>query len=63
MIKPYQKVRLKNGRDAVIVEILGDGEAYIVDTELSEGDYVTETIYPKEIRSVYVEVEQPFATA
>ena len=25
MIKQYQKIRLKDGKDAIIVEILGDG--------------------------------------
>ena len=63
MIKQYQKVRLKDGKDAIIVEILGNGEAYIADIEISEGDYETDTIYPKDIKSVFVEVEQPFVTA
>jgi len=63
MIKLYQKVRLNNDKDAVIVEILGDGEAYIADIELSEGDYETETIYPKDIKSIFIEVEQPFVSA
>jgi hypothetical protein len=63
MIELYQRVKLKNGKDAVIVEILGKGEAYIADIEISEGDYETETIYPKEIKSVFVEVEQPFLIA
>ena len=62
MIKQYQKVRLKDGKDAIIVEILGSGEAYIADIEISEGDYETDTIYPKDIKSVFVEVEQPFIT-
>ena len=63
MIKQYQKIRLNNGRDAIVVEILGNGEAYIVDIEISESDYETETISPKDIKSVFVEVEQPFVAA
>jgi hypothetical protein len=63
MISLYQRVKLKNGKNAAIVEILGNGEAFIADIEISEGDYETETIYPKDIKSVFVEVEQPFATA
>ena len=63
MVKLYQKVRLHNGKDAVIVEILGGGAAYIADIEVSEGDYETETICPRDIKSVFVEVERPFAIA
>ena len=63
MIKLYQKVRLKNGKNAVIVEILGNGAAYIADVEVSKDDYETETIYPSEIKSVFIEVEQPFLYA
>lgn len=63
MIKQYQRVKLKTGKDAVIVEILGNGEVYIADIEISEGDYETSTVYPKDIKSLYVEVEEPFIQA
>ena len=63
IIKQYQKIKLKDGKDAVVVEILGDGEAFIADVEISEGDYETETIYPKDINSAYIEVEQPYVIA
>ena len=63
MIKQYQKVKLKNGNLAVIVEILGNSEAYIADIEVSEDDYETDTIYPSDIASVFVEVEEPFVIA
>lgn len=61
MIKQHQKVSLNNGRDAVLVEILGKGEAFIADIEMSEGDDETDAIYSKDIKSVFVEVERPFA--
>ena len=34
MIKEYDKVRLKDGRTATIVEILEEGVAYIADVDL-----------------------------
>jgi len=61
MIKQYQKVKLQDDKYAIIVEILGNGEAYIADIEVSEGNYETETIHPKDIKSIIVEVEKPFA--
>ncbi|MCL2501074.1 MAG: hypothetical protein FWE90_12185 [Defluviitaleaceae bacterium] len=63
MIKLYQRIKLKSGKNAVIVEILGKGEAYIADIEISEGDYETETVYPKDIKSIYTEVEEPYIPA
>ena len=44
MIKQYDKVKMKDGKFAIIVEILEPKKAYIADIELSEGDYTTETI-------------------
>ena len=67
----YQTVRLATGQRATIVEILGNGEAYLADVVLLEADYKadppvyaefeTETIYPKDITSVFESVEKPFA--
>ena len=69
-LRMYQKIVLNDGKKAHIVEIFNDGEAYMVDVLLSEGDlsieppiypeYETITITPKDIRSVIVEVEEPF---
>ena len=66
----YQKIVLNDGKKAHIVEIFNDGEAYMVDVLLSEGDlsieppiypeYETITITPQDIRSVVVEIEEPF---
>lgn len=47
-VKLYDKVKLKDGRDASIVEILGEHEAYIADIDIG-GDYETDTIYPDEL--------------
>ena len=61
MIKQYDKVKLKNGKFAIIVEVLEHQKAYIADIEISEGDYVTETILCSDITAIIVEVEQPLA--
>ena len=69
----FQKVRLKNGTTAHIVEIFNNGEAYMVDVKLSNGnlaavppvypEYETITISPQDITSIIVETDMPFATA
>lgn len=59
MIKQYDKVKLKDGHFAVIVEVLEPQKAYIADVELSEGDYTTETVLYSEISSIIIEVERP----
>ena len=66
----YQKIVLNDGKKAHIVEVFNDGEAYMVDVLLSEDDlsieppiypeYETMTITPQDIRSVVVEIEEPF---
>lgn len=50
-IKIYDKVKLKDDREASIVEILGEHEAYIADIDIG-GDYDTDTIYPHQIEKV-----------
>ena len=50
-----------DGKIAVIVEILEPQKAYIADIELSEGDYITETILYSDIAALIVEMEQPLA--
>ena len=47
-IKLYDVVKLKDGRIARIVEIYEQGKAYEADIE-SDGDYITDTIYQKDI--------------
>lgn len=51
IIKQYDNVELKDGRKASIVEILGNGEAFIADIDIG-GDYDTDTIYPEQIKKV-----------
>ena len=60
MLKEFQKIRLKSGETAHIVEILGDGKEYIADIYEGNGEYNTETIKPSDIASIIVEVEEPF---
>jgi hypothetical protein len=61
MINQYDKVKLKTGKFAIIVEVLEPQKAYIADIEISEDDYTTETIFYSDINSVIIEVEQPIA--
>ena len=61
MIKQYDKIKMKDGKYAVIVEVLESEKAYIADIELSEGDYTTETISFSDIAALIIEVEQPIA--
>lgn len=63
MIRLYDKIRLKSGKLASIVEILEQGKAYIADIELEPEDYTTEQILQEDIASIFVEVEQPFPDA
>ena len=57
-IKLYDKIKLKTGEIARIVEILKNESAtgYIVDVE-EDDDYRTETVFIDDIKSVFVETE------
>ena len=46
----YERVTLKDGRTATIVEILGDQEAFIVDIDL-ECDWETDYVLRADIES------------
>jgi hypothetical protein len=59
VIKQYDKIKLKSGNYAIIVEVLESQKAYIADIELSQDDYTTETIDHSDIACLLVEVEQP----
>jgi preprotein translocase subunit YajC len=61
MIKQYDHVKLKSGKHAIVVEIWEQGVAYEADIEIEPGEYQTETIYQKDIASVFVEVETPLS--
>jgi len=56
----YQKIRLQDGRLGFIIEIFKDGEAYMVDVPLGDGEYDEVTISPSDIKSIVVEVDEPF---
>lgn len=43
-IKQYDSVRLKDGRSGIVVEVLGDQAAFIVDTGSSPEDWDSEYI-------------------
>lgn len=52
IIKQYDKVILKDGRTATIVEILEDGVAYLVDVDLPGPDWDTIDIKYEDIYQV-----------
>ena len=51
-IEEYDKVKLKDGRTASIVEILEEGVAYLVDVDLPGPDWDTVEIRQKDIESI-----------
>ena len=59
----YQKICLKNNKKGVVIEIFNDGEAYLVDIMTEDNEYEQKTIYPKDIKSYFTEVEEPFIVA
>ena len=50
-INQYDQVRLKDGRTATVVEVLGDNEWFIVDVDL-DGDWETIGAFKNEIQEV-----------
>lgn len=51
-IDMYDKVILKTGQTAYIVEIYKNGEAYEADIDMPDGSIFTDTIWPKDIERV-----------
>lgn len=51
-IEQYDKILLKDGRTASVVEILEEGKAYLVDVDLPGPDWDTIEIGPDEIQEV-----------
>lgn len=51
-IELYDRVLLKDGRTASIVEIFKDGEAFIADIDIAKDEYDTDTIFYDEIEKV-----------
>jgi hypothetical protein len=62
-IKLYDKVRLKTGEIAHIVEIFEPDKLYMADISKSDGEYVTEEIRQIDISSIFVEMEEPLKSA
>jgi hypothetical protein len=58
MIKEYDKIRLKTGELARIVEVL-DTDVFLAEVATKTGDINTTEIYKKDISAKIVEVEQP----
>lgn len=50
-IEEFDRVRLRSGWTAYVVEILGGGAAYLVDVDYEEG-IETEFVYPEDIAEV-----------
>jgi hypothetical protein len=50
-INQYDRVRLKDGRTATVVEVFGDNEWFIVDVDL-DGDWETIGAFKNEIQEV-----------
>lgn len=50
-INQYDRVRLKDGRTATVVEVSGDNECFIVDVDLG-GDWETVDVWKKDILEV-----------
>lgn len=51
-IKLYDKVLLKNGKTATVVEILKEGVEYIVDIDIAKDDWKTQEISIDDIKKV-----------
>ena len=61
-IKQYDKIRLKTGLIGRIMEVLGAGEAFIVDVMNDDGEYDTIDIKPDDIKSKFIEYEELIET-
>ena len=51
-IEQYDKVELIDGREGIVVEILGEQEAFIVDVGTSPDDWDTIDVFRKDIIKV-----------
>jgi diphthamide synthase (EF-2-diphthine--ammonia ligase) len=58
-IRQYDKIRLSTGLVGRIMEVLGGGEAYIVDVMGEDGEYETIDIKRGDIKSRFIEREEP----
>lgn len=51
-IKQYDKVLLKSGEYAYIVEILEKDKAYVADIDKEQGEVSTDFVYQKDIKEI-----------
>lgn len=51
-IEMFDKILLKDGRTAYIVEIYGDSGDYEADIDMPDGSVLTDTIHKSEIQKV-----------
>ena len=51
MIKQYDTIRLQDGREGTVVEVLGDGERYLIDVGTSPEEWETIDVPRSEIIS------------
>ncbi len=51
-INEFDKVLLKDGRTAHVVEIFGNGEAYLVDVDLLDNEWDTIDVRAEDIEKV-----------
>ena len=61
-----QKIKLKTGEVAIVSEVLHNtevGTGYIIEKFKSGGGVEMDTVFPKDVASVIVEVEKPFVSA
>jgi hypothetical protein len=54
-IEMYDKVQLKNGKSAHIVEVYEQGVAYEADIAEGDGEYTTDTIKQSDIQYVFID--------
>lgn len=63
MIKLFDKIKLKTGEIARIVEILEPEVAFMADIAKKQGGYYTDTIKANDVLSVFGETEYPYTPA
>ena len=51
-INLYDRIELKDGRTASVVEIFGDGQVYLVDVDLPGPDWETISIKEDDIKDI-----------
>jgi len=61
-INKHQKIRLKTGEEAVVVEILNNGKGYRVEVPQGDAHYSQREISCSDIKSVFESIERPFTT-